>query len=148
MPKLSVLQLCHRQSCSPDRFKVLQNLEYQHDWLHIFQLNIQPKSLINLCIQPNLLTSCQSCVCFSSAVDKVVVRTIRLLSRQQPAKSGIHYQVYWGGYQHTNYFSESSECVHFSKYQIQTINHFLVLSRHFFIFCMIHSRNERLFEKF
>ena len=91
-----MLQLCHPQSCSPDPFKVLQNLQYQHVWLHIFQLNIQPRILINLFFQPNLLTSCQSCVCFSSAVDKVVVRTIRLLSRQQPAKSGIHYQVYWG----------------------------------------------------
>ena len=104
-------------------------------WVLALYFSIQPKILINLCIQPNLLTSCQSCVCFSSAVDKVVVRTIRLLSRQQPAKSGIHYQVYWGGYQHTNYFSESSECVHFSKYQIQTINHFLVLSR----YCLIKS---------
>ena len=29
-----------------------------------------------------------------------------------------------GSYQHTNYFSESSECVHFSKYQKQTIDNF------------------------
>ena len=130
-----MLQLCHRKSCSLERTisKFYETFNTNMFGFIYFQINIQPKILFNLCIQPNLLTSCQSCVCFSSAVDKVVVRTIRLLSRQQPAKSGIHYQVYWGGYQHTNYFSESSECVHFSKYQIQTINHFLVLSR----YCLI-----------
>ena len=132
-----MLQLCHRKSCSLERTisKFYETFNTNMFGFTYFQINIQPKILFNLCIQPNLLTSCQSCVCFSSAVDKVVVRTIRLLSRQQPAKSGIHYQVYWGAINTQIIFQSRASACTSQSIKNRLLTTFL-LSKHFLIICI------------